>query len=72
MPVDPETDADAVDDGPELKSGALLWNPIVTQGDPPSARSGHTLTVIGDKAFVFSGVYRDMKPRYENQIVHVV
>ena len=69
MPVDPETDAEAVDDGPELKSGALLWTPIETQGDAPSARSGHTLTVIGDKAFVFGGVYRDPKP---NNDVHML
>jgi hypothetical protein len=39
----------------------LNWKQIGCEGDQPAARSGHSLTIEGKKAFLFGGT--DKKPR---------
>lgn len=41
------------------------------RGAPPSRRSGHSLTVVGDRAFLFGGV-DDSKPVGPNNQLHVL
>ena len=37
------------------KLGEIAWQPVTTKGDGPSARSGHSITVSGNKAIIFGG-----------------
>ena len=52
------------------EQGTCLWeSPSAQSGDRPSARSGHSLTVIGRSAFLFGGSgERDSKPVLMNEV----
>lgn len=49
--------------------GEIQWSQPATKGDKPSPRSGHTITVVGDKAVIFGGcgVDSNNEPLISNQ-----
>ena len=40
---------------PAKQLGSVEWWQPATKGDKPPPRSGHTITVVGDKAVIFGG-----------------
>uniref|UniRef100_H3GRT7 Uncharacterized protein n=1 Tax=Phytophthora ramorum TaxID=164328 RepID=H3GRT7_PHYRM len=50
-----EGDLDILSDIVVLDTECFLWYPPAVRGSPPSARSGHTCTAIGNEVVVFGG-----------------
>ena len=48
--------------------GSIYWSKPKCSGTIPVGRSGHTLTVLGDKAYMFGGCDEDMPPGPSNQL----
>ncbi|KAG2787282.1 hypothetical protein PC129_g8533 [Phytophthora cactorum] len=50
-----EGELDILSDIMVLDTECFLWYPPAIRGSPPSARSGHTCTAVGNEVVVFSG-----------------
>ncbi|ETL25050.1 hypothetical protein L916_21058, partial [Phytophthora nicotianae] len=50
-----EGELDILSDIMVLDTECFLWYPPAIQGSPPSARSGHTCTAVGNEVVVFGG-----------------
>ncbi|KAF4036789.1 Galactose oxidase central domain [Phytophthora infestans] len=50
-----EGEIDILSDIMVLDTECLLWYPPAIRGSPPSARSGHTCTAVGNEVVVFGG-----------------
>ena len=48
--------------------GNIYWSKPQCSGTIPVGRSGHTLTVLGDKAYMFGGCDEDMPPGPSNEL----
>ena len=53
--------------------GEVSWVQPATKGDKPTPRSGHTITVTGDKAVIFGGcgITKDNEPIVSNQTYYL-
>lgn len=49
---------------PPQRLGEITWEQPQTKNEPPSPRSGHSITVVGDKAVFFGGcgISKDGQP----------
>lgn len=58
---------------PAKQLGAIEWTQPATKGDKPSPRSGHTITVVGEKAVIFGGcgVTKDNEPCVVNETYYL-
>ncbi|CEG41761.1 Kelch repeat-containing proteins [Plasmopara halstedii] len=63
-----EGEFDILSDIMVLDTECFLWYPPAIQGSPPSARSGHTCTVIGNEVVVFGG----SRGRNRQSSVHIL
>ena len=46
---------------PDEQTPQLSWHEVAAQGEKPSPRSGHSLSVCGHSAYLFGGC--DKKPK---------
>ncbi|GMF38221.1 unnamed protein product [Phytophthora fragariaefolia] len=63
-----EGELDILSDIAVLDTECLLWYPPAIRGTPPSARSGHTCTAIGNDVVVFGG----SRGRSRQSSVHIL
>ncbi|KAG1710333.1 hypothetical protein DVH05_017337 [Phytophthora capsici] len=63
-----EGELDLLSDIMVLDTECFLWYPPAVQGSPPSARSGHTCTAIGNDIVVFGG----SRGRNRQSSVHIL
>ncbi|KAL3665893.1 hypothetical protein V7S43_009313 [Phytophthora oleae] len=63
-----EGELDLLSDIMVLDTECFLWYPPAVQGSPPSARSGHTCTAVGNEIVVFGG----SRGRNRQSSVHIL
>lgn len=53
--------------------GEISWSQPAQKGDKPTPRSGHTITVAGEKAVIFGGcgITKDNEPIVSNQTFYL-
>ena len=49
-------------------AGSVVWAQPEAKGEVPPGRSGHTMTVLGDKAYMFGGCDEDLPPGPTNAL----